>query len=302
MKSMKGIQHVYLRADDWGVIFYSDADRLVYYTTCAVKAREYSIKPVAAAIMFTHVHQSLEIPNLRRLSKYIQDTSSSFARQYNWQRKQSGAVFHKAFGRSWKRTDKDIRGNLAYVYNNHVEKQLCEYAQDCRWSFLAYANSTHPFSQPVDLGSASRRLLRAMKIVTKRSNENAPLKYRHVNELFNGLNEQESEQLKDFIIVKYALIDFRKCTDRFGGYEKTVLAFASTTGSEYKMAEESVSEPDTWYIKLLEIAQKWNFLNRIGTMPAKEKRDMMAKIVSRHCIPSVSLEKFFHYSPEKRGE
>jgi len=296
MKSMKGIQHVYQRADDWGVIFYTDADRLVYYTTCCVMARKYSVRVLAASIMYTHIHQSLTAPNMHVLSKYVQDATSSFARQYNHHWHRVGALFHRDFGRSWKRTDKEIRNNLAYVFNNHVEKQLCHRAEDIRWSFLAYANSKHPFSEKLDFGKASSKLARAMKMVARRSEENAILKYRHINELFSGLDKREAEQLTDYIVVKYGLIDYDASISCFGGYEKATDAFASMTGGDYKIAEEFVVHPDTWYVNLVAAARDGKYLNRIYALPHSEKAAKYSQLVELTGAPDELVGKFLHYS------
>ena len=119
--SRTGVHHVYQRALDRGVIFYTVIDRLVYLSILSVKARVYRIRVLAVAIMFSHIHQSCAAETKVQLCKYIQDSSSIFARMYNRHYGLSGSLFARPFGSSLKRSIKEIRSNLAYVNNNHSE-------------------------------------------------------------------------------------------------------------------------------------------------------------------------------------
>ncbi len=274
----KGVYHIYQRSDDWGVIFYDDRDRLVYYTQCAVQARRKGITVLAASLMYTHTHQSARGRSDKQLSLYVKDSSSAFGRAYNHTWKRNGPVFHENYGRSLKLSQKEIRSNLAYVNNNHVEKKMCKSAIDCRWCFLAYAVSKNPFSLPLDKNTASKKLLRVMRLVKRRSDADQPLTYEHIDLMFRDLGDIEREQLIDHIIYTYSLVSYSEAIKYYGSFDTMLLAFNSNTGSEYEIAEAFVKAPDTNYSKMIRLGVDEGWLSRIYTMSDEEKTRLARQI------------------------
>lgn len=291
---MRGISHLYQRAFDKGVIFYTVEDRLVCYTIYAVTARRYGIKVLAAALMFTHLHQSVRASSKATESAYIRDASSSFARAYNSKHDRRGPLFAHRFGRSRKRTDKDIKTNLAYVANNHVEKRLCRSATESRWAFLPYALSKNPFSEPLDPKKASAKLQRSMRTVSRRSRKDTPLTYKCLEILFDSLSEKESQQLIDHIITEYAWTDYQEAAKYYRGVNDMICAFDSNTGSEYSIAEEFVAAPDTNYEDMLLIAEAKGFLEEIYSMDDSRRLKAFFDLSSLFDVPIVQFNKFLH--------
>jgi REP element-mobilizing transposase RayT len=68
--STSGVLHIYQRARDRGIIFYTVIDRLVYLSILSVKSRQYEVKVLAVSIMFSHIHQSCRAGNKERIYKY----------------------------------------------------------------------------------------------------------------------------------------------------------------------------------------------------------------------------------------
>lgn len=249
-KFVPGIQHLYMRSDDWGVIFYDDIDRLVYYTEeCAAK-RRCGVTVLAASYMFNHIHNSIRVRSASMLSDFAWGAMSPFARAFNYRRKRSGEVFHREFGWSSKTNSKKIRNNICYVVNNHVEKKLCSRAMESRWDFLAYATSEHPFSK--EIVNPSPDLKHAMRFIRKKSSKNQPLKYPFLLGARAKLNEEEWEQLIDYIIVTYKLVDFEESVKYFKGLDEMITAPDITTGSEFDVGEDFSNEPDTPYLELFD--------------------------------------------------
>lgn len=286
--------HSYQRSDDKGVIFYTDIDRLVLYTICAVQARKRDVSVLAASFMFTHIHLLLLMYMEDDMSGLLQDSSSAYARAYNHYKGSHGQLFHKNFGRARKRTAKEIRTSLAYVNNNHVEKGLCSRAIENRWSFLAYAVSNNPFSKPLIKSKASRRLLRAIRQVDRRYECNKPLTFSSLVNMFDDLDKVEREQLIDHIIVRYALVDFEKAIKYFGSFEKMVLAFDSNTGSEYDIAEAFVKAPDTAYVEMIEVATREGWLDEIFRMGLDEKHICLTELLEKTSATMYQAKAFLH--------
>lgn len=295
----RGVYHIIQRSNDWGVVFYTDADRLVYFTQFAVKAKALKVRVVAFSIMFNHTHQALIAPTPQAISEYVQLASSAFGRAYNCEYGRHGLVFHPKFSRSLKNTDKAVRSVLAYVFNNHVEKRICRHAADCRWSFLAYARSDNPFSEPVDMSVASRKLRRVMRLAARRAAAGKPLTYGHIKLMFEGLDETETEQLKDYIISTYNFIDYSEALRRFGSYEKMVLAFDSTIGCDYDIHEEFTSAPDTRYVDMIKIGRLRGWLPEIYVMPDEEKKKIAIELAMDTLATQRQIRGFLHQTTDK---
>lgn len=301
MKNFKfypsAVQHIYQRAVDRGVIFYTDEDRIVYYTISATQSKKYGIVVPAASIMYTHTHQSARARTTSALTKYIQDTSSSFAREYNFHHRRKGQLYDKPPGIAQKVSSKYIRSNIIYVYNNHVEKHLCSRAIEERWSFLAYAFSLHPFSEELDMKIASRLLLKGLRLIDRRVRKNKPLKYADLAPYFQGLSPVEREQFIDRIIYCYGLVGHNAARQYFGNLESMVTAIDSTTGREDDIREEYAREDDRAYREICVWAEQkglFNGYNRIYSLSESEKFDMMMELRYVTDASLAQLCKFFH--------
>ena len=273
-----GVHHVYQRALDRGIIFYTVIDRLVYLSISSVKAREYGVRVLAAAIMYSHTHQSCVAETKEQLYKYIQDSSSIFARMYNRHYGLTGSLFARPFGSSLKRSAKDIKSNLAYVNNNHTEKGLCSTAIQARWNFLAYRDRKNTFYKLIE--SPSETLLRAIARIKRMASIGKHLSYSVLLNAFNGLDAGEREQLTDYVISAYPLVDYAAAAGIYEGFDNMLTAFDSNTGGEFALREEYSSSPDTAYTEMIALAEK-NSLIGVENPPLlrfpEEKRRRMAQ-------------------------
>lgn len=291
---MNAMHHIYLRCKDHGVLFYTVEDRIVYYTLAACKAKKYGIKVHAASLMFTHLHQSIVANSRKDLRSYLQDTNSAFSRLYNHHYKRTGKLFDKPPGQSCKTTLKNKRSNIIYVYNNHVEKGLCSRAVQERWSFLAYAISSAPFSHAIIPGKISQSLQKAMSLARRRAPKLQALEYNDLDKIFGILTETEKEQYIDYVISLYAWIDFSSSIAYFGTLEALIVATDSTTGGEYDIREDYSKLKDRGYVDLVEIARMEGFMKDIYSMSDEEKADRIIHILSKYHIDPGHLMKFFH--------
>ena len=293
--SSDALYHIYERAKDHGVLFYSLEDRLVYYTLAAVKAKKHKIRVSAASLMYTHTHLSVFAGCLDSILNFLHDLNSSYTRFYNHYHHRKGELFEKPVGRAQKLTSKSIRSAEIYIFNNHFEKGLCTRAEQCRWALLAYASSDSPFSQPLHIRSASNRLRRAMKLVDRRVRALTALEYKDLTDIFSSLDEKESEQFTDYVISRYSLIDFSIPIAHFGSLENLLAAVHSTSGSEYDISEEFYSFKDTSYEKLIKFARSECFLNDIFILSDDERRILAEKIHKGTKIALFIISRFLHF-------
>ncbi len=286
------IQHIYQRAVDRGVIFFHVEDRLVLLTSAAVNKRKYGIIIPAYAIMFTHIHLSAISRSMHLLSKYLQDTNSTVSRAYNAEYSRTGQLFERPPGISQKKSWKDKKSNIIYVYNNHVEKKLCAKAIDERWSLLAYAFSDHPFSEPIV--KPSKALAMAMKLVDRRVAKGHPLKYKDLHRAFSRLDSIETEQYIDYIISRYALVDYGAAAKYFEDAGSMVTAIDSTTGGEFNIKEDFYNAPDTPFIELGEWFRKHSNAKSPYELAESEKLYMVARAKRETSAWDTHLRRFFH--------
>ena len=250
--TMKAAIHVYQRSNDWGVIFYTLQDYLVYFTLFSVFARRCAITVLALAIMFNHLHYLVSAEKRKEIERFVSIVTARFARLYNEDIGLTGHVFHKEFGSAVKYGDKNIRTIAGYIYNNHTNKKLCNKAEDIRWNFLAYSHCTHPFSEPIIKTQTRKELKKALAIVDYYRRKNDYLKYSSLRRIYSGLNKKEKEQITDYIISSYNCIDYSKLEGLYRSYDEMVYSFNANTFSEFDIEEnkEEREGDDRVYIEL----------------------------------------------------
>ena len=230
------VGHIYQRARSGFVVFYSVKDSLVFFTIFSFTATKYKIRVLGLCLMYNHIHVLIEAENHEIVARFVQEFSSKFSKAYNARHALKGRLF-TTFGLSNKRGDKQIRTSLAYLYNNPVEDRICKRAEEWNWSFLAYADSDHPYSEKLVLREASIGMRKAARTVRTLHAHQRPLAYEVLDNLFKPLNINEKMQLIDFIVREYSVIDFKKAISYYGSHRNMLTAFSSNTGSEYDIRE-----------------------------------------------------------------
>lgn len=245
------LTHCYQRTQDGGLIFYAYSDYLVWFTVLCTEARKRDVQILALCPMPDHVHLSVTASCQEQFSGFMGEYSRRFSRARNQALGLSGELFQHSFGSAVKTGAKKARTNLIYVGNNPVERQLASQAEQYRWTFLAYASSDHPFSEKLVLRRASRALQGAIREVSAQFKMGKPLSYMLLRRLFSPLSNEERQQLTDFIIVTYNVIDYDAALRYFdNSLENMLTAMHSTTGSEYDLNEPFCGKSDLPYLKM----------------------------------------------------
>ena len=263
MNDMKGqnrivlpdiINHSYQRTLNGNLLFYNIYDCLLFFTIFCVTQQKYpGIRVYKLCLMPDHLHNSSSASSKSELSAFTQNYTSVFAREHNEVCHEKGNVFHSPFGSVPKKGDKKARSNLIYVDNNPVERRLSNVAEKYRWNFLAYAISDHPFSEKLVIREASADMKNAIRKVKSMHRNGRYLSYSLLKKIFNPLAIKEKNQLVDFIITTYNVIDYDRAIRFFGSYEKMLEATHSVTGSEYDLNEVFVGKNDAVYAKMTQL-------------------------------------------------
>lgn len=289
--------HCYQRSLDGRIIFYNVRDRLVYFTLFCVIADRYDVRVLKLCLMPDHVHMVVTVDRPETLSDFVRDLSSSFARRYNALCGRKGELFDSPFGSAPKIGDKKARTCLTYVDNNPVERRLCRYAEQYRWNFIAYSQDPAPFSKPIRRRHCSRPLLRAIDVTDFRHKEHKYLSYRELCRIMEPLKKEEIEQLTDYIISKYSILDYSAGERFFGGYHEMISAAHNNTGSEYDLNEVFVGRTDAVYSQMSNILLTdfgFKDIHEITVLPIERKVEIMRYMSGRVSATAVQFAKYLH--------
>ena len=230
------VHHVYQRPKHGVVLFHTLRDYLVFITIFFVAKKKSPVRVLGVCPMIDHLHTVLEADRKEDMSAFVQDYTSKFVKEYDRSLdKDSGRLFTTRYGCAPKRSPKDARSVIAYLYNNAPERKLCERAIEYKWNLLAFASSDHPFSEKIVLKKASPELRKALKRVLAFHRSNTALGYAVLGQMFKGLDRKEVLQLTDFILATYCDVDFQRAISFYGTLDTMIIAIDSNTGSDYSL-------------------------------------------------------------------
>ena len=268
------VSHCYQRTAGSVVIFYNISDYLVFFTIFCTTARKYKIKILSLCLMADHIHICISEERKGELSAFVREYSKLFSRVHNRTCHTQGNLFESPFGSAPKFGDKKARANLIYIGNNAPERRLCRNAEEYRWNFLAYAVCTHPFSKSFSAKDSSPIFRNIRKVVTTSFQKGKYLTYEQLQFWFKKLNREAKEQLTDFIISTYNIIDYPSAIRFFDSYENMLAAMHSNTGSEHDLNEVFIGKSDTYYASmssLLLTRMKFMDVHDVLGLPIAEK-------------------------------
>lgn len=291
------MNHTYQRSVSGFNIFYEVEDYLVYYTIFSVMSRRYGMVVYGLCLMIDHIHTLTSTSSCKTFSKFMSNVAIQFVKEYNRYHNRVGPLFSECFGSAPKAGLKLLRTAIAYLFNNPVERLLCKRAQEYRWNFLAYAASDNPFSDPLVLKKASRRLRRALKEVDGTLKRNEYMTYVQLKRMFVGMDAREKNQLIDYIIVRYNIIRYddliTKCYD---GYENMLMAINSNAGSEYEVQELRYGRSDAEYRYLYKYVHEKGFKDagEVISLPLDSKFKLMVDMMNETSVSKLQICKFLH--------
>lgn len=296
------LNHCYQRTAGRGVLFYDTLDHLVFFTVYCTMAVRYRVRVFKVVQMPDHIHHSLITKSLSSLSAFCRDVTATYAKEYNRAHGRSGPLFESPFGSAAKRGDKAVRTNLLYLDNNPVERKLVRKAEEYRWNYMAFANSTHPFSERILLRKASMPLRRALKRVVYLHEQKIYLRFSVLRRMFDTISSHlEREQLIDFIISTYSVIEYKTVLRYFGSYEAECIAAHSSSGSEYDINEVFIGRSDTCYAQFSQIIMDAGLLRNIHDifgLSESEKRKIYSLLRQKTGAPHRQISAFLQLPVE----
>ncbi len=292
-----GVAHIYQRGLNMSVLFYSVKDVLVFYTLLYKFKSKHGIRVLGVVFMYNHYHLLITARSQGTISRFMCEFESAYSREFNKSVGIKGSLIKRAYGLSNKYGKKKQRDAAAYHYNNPVEKQLSIRAVDYRWNFLAYAKSDHPFSNKLIVSKASFQMRRCLQEVDAIIKLGSFINYDFLKKWFKVLSRDEINQLIDYIIIKFKVVDYDELISLYGSYEKMLLAFDSNTGSEHDVKEEYSEKSYKPYNSLMT-----TLTNELGFKDPKdalkldlvERRKLCERLVTSYRAPRFIAETMLH--------
>ena len=286
------VNHVYQRTRNGFNIFYDLEDYLVYFTIFSVSVQKYGVVVLGLCLMIDHLHMLIKTGNRVTLSEFVRQVTSVFVMEYNASSGRKGPLFAHRFGSAPKVGLKKIRTAISYLFNNPVEKLLCEKVQDYRWNFLSYQRPGSSFSVR---DRASRNLQRAMSEVYSSYYLTKHMTYAQLRRLMRGLTSKEQDVLADYIITTYNPFDADELISYYGSYESMLVALNSNTGAEYEFRERYTPHSDTYYTRLHDYIRRntsLRYLRSVILLPDNEKFRLYNNML--HIAPKALICKYLH--------
>ena len=289
------LSHYYQRTKEGFLLFYNSLDYLVHFTTMCILAERYNIKVLSFCQMPDHTHGGYISDDKRRAASFMRDLSMWYAKYGQAPQCRNGELFSRHYGSAVKYGDKKARTNFIYIGNNPVERRLVQKAEEYRWNYLAYAVSDHPFSEKLVVRKASYAMKQAMAEVKSTHDMDRPLSYILLRRLFKPLNGKEQNQLIDYIITTYSVIDYAAAIRFFDSYQDMIGAMHYNTGSEYDINEVFTGRSDACYAEIadwLTVNLRLKDIHDVFLMPDEKRTNLLFDIHKATGAPPAQIAKF----------
>lgn len=252
----EGYIHIFQITVDRGIIFCTVQDFILIFTLISSRARKYGIHIVAITIMLNHFHIEAQFKFEEDVPKFMNEITSVFAKKYNRQYKLSGKVFHKPFGSSPKNSSPKYYENYLYIANNAREKLAVDKSEDYRWNFLKYIDNPNPFSDTTTK-DVSDELWHLMEEVNRLCRKGKAIDYSFFDDnRYASLSVVEKQQLIDYIIVTYNVIDYSFALAKYGSYEKICTVLSLIAGADHSTNDDFDRENYKHYYAMIKIAEE----------------------------------------------
>ena len=125
------------------------------------------------------------------------------------------------------------------------------------------------------------------------------MNYALLRRLFNSLpDDRERNQLTDFIITTYSVINHKAAIRFFGSYEEELIAAHASTGSEYDINEVFIGKSDAEYAHMRKVIRqtgRFKDIHDILSLPLPEKQGLFQLLREKTFAPAEQIAAFLHY-------
>lgn len=285
------------------LLFYSVSDYLVFFTVYCTVARRYGIPVLALCPMVDHLHNTILVRDEETLSRFVQQYTHLFAREWNEAHGRKGPLIKQRFKSSAKLGNKQVRTTINYNYNNPVERKLVKKAEDYRWNFLRYAFDKAPYSAPFTLSDKSQTFRGVIKEVQKTFLGEGYLHYAQLRRWGKKLSPTEMQQVTDYAIGLWNVIDYEEVISYYGSWEAMLNSFHDNTGYDYEIKEDRDTYSDAVYKDCTRILLKEGYVKNILEVPAlplETKRELYSLLSFRTTARPRQIRKYLHLNAEEQ--
>lgn len=294
------VHHVCQKTIDGVLVFYSISDYVVFFTIYCTVARRLNIPVLALCPMVDHLHNTVIAPDSTTLSRFVQQYTHLFSREWNESRGRKGPLFKHRYMSSVKLGNKQIKTTINYNFNNPVERKMVERAEEYRWNFLQYAQHKMPFSAPMDIGKKSKKFRSVYNEVKRIYNGNGHLRYAQLKRWKKLLSPEDLQQIIDLVIRLWNVIDYKETISYYGDYETMVRSFHDNTGSDYTIKEDHDNYSDSVYKDCTRILLREHAISEVTEIPGlppEKKKSLVQLLRYRTTARLRQIEKYLHLPP-----
>lgn len=292
--------HFYSKGKDGNMIFYTLNDYLVFYTLFCTEAARRHGKIISACIMPNHFHYLEITRDGAEAIRGIAVLERKFAAAYNSEYHRSGQnLFISTSGKAAKRTAKSTKSCIIYIYNNPVAGKLTRSATGYRWNTLRYGLSGHPFTGKPDRSKSRNAFRRSLSLVDDIHKSGRPINYAAMRMIFRNLTPEETDQITDYIINIYNIIDYNEVCKLFGSVQEAAKAAEIVAGSEYDIKEDY--ENYSLYRHMSDAMEESGYrvnCMTIEKMETAERHALARHLYERTSASSRQICKFMHINTD----
>jgi len=291
------VHHVCQQTIDGVVVFYTVSDYLVYFTLFCTVAKRYGIKVLALCPMVDHTHNTVVVQSRLQLSRFVQQYTHLFAKEWNISRRRKGPLFRARFKSAAKLGNKAVKTTINYNNNNPVERKMVTRAELYRWNFLRYARESYPFSVPIVLSNKSWRFRGILKELETTYKGGGYLRYAQLQRWMKRLDANEMQQIADYAIVRWNVIDYAEVISYYGDYDTLLRSLHDNTGSEYDIKEDRDNYSDEVYQDCSRILLKEGIVKsllEIPLLPLSMKKEAARLLRQRTTARPRQIKKYLH--------
>lgn len=289
--------HICQRTKDEGILFYNGIDALIFFTVICVKAEKYKIAIIAVCIMLNHFHLEVRAMSGNLISSFMNSVTSVYARASNRHYGQSGCVFTKPFKSVLKISDKKAKECFIYIGNNPKEKKAVSKCEEYRWNFLQYLENEHPFSNPIDSKDCSPELMLLISTAKVLHSDGQWIPFSFFDKKYDALSAREKDQLADYIINLYNVVDKSVVLNAYGSYSDICTVINTVSGAEYGMSDDRSEEDYRHYYAMNRICESQGHdlrQERPAMFDDKEKKRLSLIFKKEARASQYEIAKYFH--------
>ncbi len=282
---------------DGVLVFYTAEDCLVCFCLFCTLARRHGIQLLALCLLPNQIHSVVRSPGEAELSRFVQQYTHLFVREWNRSRGRKGSLFKPRFLRSIAWEKPQIQSLLNDSCRLPVDRQLALRADDYRWNFLRYAVQKQPFSAPCRLSEKSRPFRSALREARRLREQGGYLHYGQLQRWTKKLPPVERQQLYDYLIGLWNGLDYPAVLRYYGSYPALVEALQGHRGRESNLPREEEPSSDAVYrdcARILLQEGSVETLNEVCQLPRETKLRLAASLRYRTTARPRQIEKFLH--------